>query len=43
MQACMNYLDKSLVGAGAGAEAGPCAEVALGLADRGAEVPKSVS
>ena len=38
----MNCLNKSSVGAGAGAKAGPCARVALGLAGGGAGVPKSV-
>ena len=39
----MNCLNKSSVGAGVGTGAGPCAEVALGLAGGGAGVPKSVS
>ena len=39
----MNCLNKSSVGVGAGIGAGPCARVALGLADRGAGVSKSVS
>ena len=38
----MNCLNKLSVGDGAGAKAGPCAGVALGLAGGGVEVPKFV-
>ena len=38
----MNSLNRSSVGAGAEAWAEPYTEVAFGLADRGAEVPKCV-
>ena len=38
----MNYLNRSLVGAGGRARARPCGRVALRLASGGAGVPKSV-